>query len=344
MKVRGTAVACDESGSDGEQLVPATHPVFALGSVILTHGQADRIMAEARERTGSQAQELKAKSVVRNDKVVRWLMGSESPLLGNACTYLVEKDYFICAKIIDLLVEEVFYGKGIDIVQGGEVRRMAQTLYHRGPEVLGQTWQELLAAFNSLHRRRVRSGEKVNVEQFFHLVGRLPAHTGEERLDEVLTVLKASRKYAEDFQDLLDEPTVSALDPIVPALERTVSRWASLREQPLRVYCDKYSHLERPEAVGVLYRYWRNVQQIRVQQVKLVDSKKDSRVQVADLVAGISREYVQRVLGGDVGALDAVPALRSFIHPDSLWSDSGVWQTLQPTPVIAGPTRSQAMR
>jgi uncharacterized protein DUF3800 len=328
MKVRGTAVVCDESGSDGEQLVPATHPVFALGSVALTHGQADRIMVEVRRRTGSVADELKAKDVIKKDRVVEWLMGSEGPLIGNACAYLVEKDYFICAKVIDLLIEEVYHGKGVDIVRGGEARQMAQTLCSRGPELLGPLWRALLTAFNSLHRRTARGGNKVDVGQFFELLELLPSSTGDERFDSVMAVLKDSRECAEEFQESFQDLPLSALDPMVPALERTVCYWAQGREQPLRVYCDKYSLLERPDVIGTLHLIWKNLRQIRVQHVKLLDSKKDSRVQVADLVAGISREYVQRVLNGDSSALNSVPALSSFIHPDSLWSESEVWRTL----------------
>jgi hypothetical protein len=60
--------------------------------------------------------------------------------------------------------------------------------------------------------------------------------------------------------------------------------------------------------------------------VTLVDSKSDSRVQLADLLAGAARMVATEALAGRADPL--VAQLRPYFDPNGLWGDPESWNTL----------------
>src|SRR4051794_7080233 len=94
-------------------------------------------MAELRERTGSRAAELKSDAVLRRPQVVEWLLGPMGPPAGRAAVVLVDKQYFLVAKVVDLLIEELAHSQGEDLYAGDGARRMAWALFREGERALG---------------------------------------------------------------------------------------------------------------------------------------------------------------------------------------------------------------
>lgn len=70
------AVACDESGNDGENLLSGRSTVFAHASVTLPPPNAAELMDEIRMRTRSQTTELKSKTILqpRHQATAKWLL------------------------------------------------------------------------------------------------------------------------------------------------------------------------------------------------------------------------------------------------------------------------------
>lgn len=87
-------VGCDESGSDGENLVAGNTAVFAHASVGLPVDTAGAYVKEIRDRIRSPAQEYKAFQLLREKHrpVLEWLLSPEGPVYGAAHMHLTEGD------------------------------------------------------------------------------------------------------------------------------------------------------------------------------------------------------------------------------------------------------------
>ena len=151
-----TAIACDESGSEGENVTGAGHRVFVHASVDFTVAEAVSIVAEVRRLAPSQAPEYKSDQLMSRAgrEALAWLLSPNGPLTGRAHAYLVDKDYFV-GKVVDLLVEEVAHAADVDLYADGHARALAWTLHRQGARALGVAeWSLLLGAFNSLMRAK----------------------------------------------------------------------------------------------------------------------------------------------------------------------------------------------
>src|SRR5215211_8630617 len=139
--IRFVEIACDESGSEGENLVGGNTDVFAHASVRLDTESATNCVQEIRSRIRSPATEYKANHLLREKhrSVLRWLLGPLGPLHGNAHVYLIDKAFFVVGKVIDLLVEDATRPAGIGLHSDQRARAMAVILYREcrrafGPE------------------------------------------------------------------------------------------------------------------------------------------------------------------------------------------------------------------
>jgi hypothetical protein len=106
--IRFVEIACDESGSEGENLVGGNTDVFAHASVRLDTESATNCVQEIRSRIRSPALEYKANHLLREKhrSVLRWLLGPSGPIHGHAHVQLTDKAFFVVGRVIDLLVGE----------------------------------------------------------------------------------------------------------------------------------------------------------------------------------------------------------------------------------------------
>jgi hypothetical protein len=134
-----TEIACDESGSEGGNLIGAITDVFAHASVRLSIESAADCVQELRRRIRSPALEYKANHLLREKhrRVLIWLLSPEGPIHGHARVHLTEKSFFVTGKFVELAAP------GLD----------ARTLYREGPRALGRDrWPAFLKSFNDLVR------------------------------------------------------------------------------------------------------------------------------------------------------------------------------------------------
>ena len=140
-------IACDESGSEGGNLVGGTTDVLAHASVVVDHDLAAAWLDEVRRRARSPAEEVKANVVLRtqNRAVLRELLGPAGPFWSGdqpvAHVHLVEKRYLLAGRFLTLL--------GLD---GPDDPPLAAAY-----PALDADWDGVLAAFNALLRSRERA-------------------------------------------------------------------------------------------------------------------------------------------------------------------------------------------
>ena len=334
-------IACDESGAEGENVTAASHRVFVYASVNLDIAEADAAMNQIRRLAPSQAIEYKADQILRPAAAdaAAWLLSTDGPLAARASVYLVDKDYFVVGKVIDLLVEEVAHAVGHDLYGSGQARDWAWLLHRQGERALGNDWPALLVAFNSLMRARQRKGIKTTTDEFFAVVDRVRLRSRRRDVEEVLAVLWRAREHAEDFQQrLIDDPDqIPALDPLFAALAQTARTWSERLGDSIHLLHDTQAALT-PARVRTTIHFLANplpefrrfTPPVHVTAIDQVDSKDDPRVQVADLLAGLARRLATLALDGTDSA--GATRLQPFVDIWSLWSDGRSWAALTGRP------------
>jgi hypothetical protein len=304
--VRVLELACDESGSEGEHLVGGNTDVFAHASVRLTTESATECILELRDRIRSPAEEYKANHLLRSKhrSALEWLLGVSGPIRGNARVHLTDKAFFVVGRVVELLVGD---------------RAAAVALYRAGRPAFGDgPWQAFLESSNDL-LRRYRGTGGAPVDGFFRAVEALPPH-------EILAGLRRARPRAEAVRSQLlayNPRAVPVLDTLIPALARAVVHWGR-DGTAVSIVHDEHSTL-------TVHRVARLTELVggacRLTGVRLVDSRCDPRVQVADFLAGVARKIASDELNGR-GDPELTGLLRPYVDPRSVWADQPSWARL----------------
>lgn len=296
-----TTIACDESASEGENLVASRHPVFVHGSTDISLDEAQEFIAALRTATDAQAREMKSSAVLRPRNRVA-LLRALSSLEGHGNIYVVDKSYFLTAKLIALTVAEFGERLGQDVHHSGFGRYMADLLHRDAEAAVGTTsWNAVLSTFNSVVRSYVREGSAApTVEFFYEALAHARKRCRNLRVALILEEVWEARDLIRDYEGATPVE-LRELDPIAPSLAAVSMTWhMRLGGVPFEFLHDTYSVLSpsvcnaivessrAPLALGEL-----SLPRADLRGIRLIDSKSDARVQVADILAGVGREVAQ---------------------------------------------------
>ncbi|WP_410638948.1 DUF3800 domain-containing protein [Amycolatopsis sp. lyj-346] len=300
--MRPVEIACDESGSEGENLLGGETDVFAHTGVRMSWPEAAACVREIRARIGSPAEEYKANHLLRakHRAVLEWLLAPDGPLDGRGHVHLTGKTFFAVRAAVSLLAEQ-----GTDA--------MARTLHRTGPAAFGTVrWQFFLTAFTSVLRLNPRRGVTTSPQEFFALVGELAGVPGEA--GEVVARFRDGGDRVAAYRARLagDPGLVPVLDPLVPAVVHTVRHW-SAGGTPVALVHDEQLALTAERILQL-----KATLGPRLADVRFVDSRTDARVQIADFLAGVARRIASDDLNGR-GDPRLTTLLRSFVDADSVW-------------------------
>ncbi|MEV6520606.1 hypothetical protein AB0M43_01525 [Longispora sp. NPDC051575] len=311
-------IACDESGFSGTNLLDPTTPVITHASVDLRADEAAGLIAALRSGFRFSPNEFKSGQFLRGPGAAEALEWFLARLAGRAHVHLIDKEYFLVTRIVDLLLAEPTYAAGTRLTQD---RRPAALAVYRAGRATGHHWAAFLEAFVDLVRTKRRPRPDAGaLERFFAsrdtLVrdGLTPRAAGvpdglAPQAAGVLDGLDRARVW--DILTRLSDDDRSVpppLEPMLPALAETILFWSAGHRRVLVTH-DEQSAL----TAGRL----RRVQQVLTDGAGLsplaglvmADSRDDPRVQVADLLAGVTRRLS--------GTVDDGP-LRPFLSPTSL--------------------------
>ena len=338
---RPLEIACDESGHEGEHLIRGNTDVFAHASVQLGAEAARTCIQEIRDRIRSPATEYKANHLLRerHRPALLWLLGPSGPLRGNAHVHLTDKTFFVLGRLVDLFVGEVGYAASTPLSQDARARAMTLTLYLEGPAAYGhERWQSFLEAANLLVRTKNRWGEKNPADSFFRELDVLLLTGTRGRVGEVLTQLRHARPRADAFREQLldDRKLFPSLDPLIPAIFQAVVYWSE-GGHPVSVVHDEQSALTEGRIAQLREMFGAPdgsepdaSPRARLTEFRLVDSRTDARVQLADFLAGVARRITSDELN-DHGDAELTSLLRPYVDSSSIWGDDRSWALIGPT-------------
>ena len=123
-------IACDESGFSGTNLLHAATPVITHASVDLCVGEAVELIAALRSGFRCSLNEFKSGQFLRGPQAGEALEWFLAALSGRAHVHLVDKEYFLVTRIVDLFLAEPSYAAGTRLTQ--DHRPAALALYRAG--------------------------------------------------------------------------------------------------------------------------------------------------------------------------------------------------------------------
>ncbi|MFB6850602.1 hypothetical protein ACFCXS_38000 [Streptomyces sp. NPDC056373] len=298
-------VACDESGSDGENLTGGNTDVFAHAGVSLSETAAAATVREIRDRIRSPAEEYKANHLLREKHraVLEWLLAPRGPIHGRARVHLMEKTFFMVDRTLGLLLD--------DAVE-------AAVLFRAGRPAYGEAgWRAFLDAANQLLRVR-QDGDPVDA--FYGTVDTLLRARPRADAASVLERLAATRPRAVSYRGglLSGPPLIPLLNPLLPAIVRTAALWSGAG-RPVHLVHDRQNMLT-PDRIAWIEGTARRAGS-HLAGLRLVVARDDARVQVADFLAGIARKIASDELNGR-GDPALTALLRPYVDPGSVWGDA----------------------
>ena len=123
-------IACDESGFSGTNLLDPATPVITHASVDLRVGEAVELITALRSGFRFSPNEFKSGQFLRGPgagEALEWFLAA---LSGRAHVHLVDKEYFLVTRIVDLFLAEPSYAAGTRLTQ--DHRPAALALYRAG--------------------------------------------------------------------------------------------------------------------------------------------------------------------------------------------------------------------
>jgi hypothetical protein len=287
-------IACDESGFSGTNLLHSSAPVITHASVDLSADEAVGLITALRSGFRFSPHEFKAGQFLRGPgagDALEWLLAA---LAGRAHVHLVDKEFFLVTRVVDLLLTEPSYAAGTRLTQ--EQRPAALDLYRAGRSA-GSDWEDFLAAFVELVRIRRRRPGRRGVEQFFQARDALVRHGLGAPADAVLNGLRpAGVRAVLSRLDNDDRSIPPPLEPMLPALAETVLFWSGGRRQVLVTH-DEQSALTAGRLTRLRQVLTPDGGVSPLAGLVMVDSRDDPRVQVADLLAGVARRLPDTITG-----------------------------------------------
>jgi hypothetical protein len=282
-------IACDESGFSGSNLLDPASPVITHASVDLPVGEAAELIAALRSGERSPG-EVKSGQFLRGPTADQTLASFLAALAGRAHVQVVDKEYFLVTRIVDLFLAEPSWAAGTSLTHD---QRPAALALHRAGRSAGRDWSGFLEAFVELVRvKRRHQPDRPAFERFFSARDAL-ARELDGPGEAVLDGLDRTRVWAvvtrlTDGDRSIPPP----LEPMLPALAETVLFWSGGVRQVLVI------HDEQSALTADRLRRLQHALADRAEPpadvsplagLVTVDSRDDPRVQVADLLAGVAR-------------------------------------------------------
>ncbi len=275
------------------------NPVRCAPSARADVGRAVQLRAMIR----SPATEYKSGHLLREKhrRALEWFLGPDGPVRHRANAFLVDKTYLLLLAFAGRLTRTM----------GLPVETVAQELYRAAPR-----WGSFLGALNDLMRFG-QVGAAASTETLADLAAALlpgepPGVTREVlgRLDRDRPALGALLRTA----DRPDPTLPLAMDPLIPAILRAVDHWGA---GGVPVSIVHHRHVTLTDARIAQIAALRGE---RLFALRLVNSGADTRVQVADYLAGVARKLASDELAGTADpALTAL--LRDHVDPCPIWGD-----------------------
>ncbi len=295
-------VVIDESGNTGSDLLSSEQPVFALASTAISPAEAEGLLSGIRT---PQTQEIKFSKLKKTPggrhRILEFLRAPELTKAAIKIT-LFHKRFMIITKVVDLLVETMTHGDGIDLYCDGANIALSNLHFFCMPTFCGKARTE---AFFRSFLSMIREQTVGAVRRFYRAAWALYDNSSDEQYATTLSSILYSQK---SIQQILANIDKNDLDPAIPALFNHCVFWGEqfggpfdlLHDESRTILQEKGSFerlMSRGEQEHVIgYDRRKFVFPLRARQLRFARSADDARLQVVDMIAGAGKYWLDGLI------------------------------------------------
>ena len=284
-------VVIDESGNTGSDLLSPEQPTFALASTAISVTEAEDMLSRIRT---PQTQEVKfsklKKTPAGRRRILEFLRAPGLTKTEMKITFF-HKRFLIITKVVDLLVETMAHGDGVDLYRDGANIALSNLHFFCMPTFCGKASTEIfLRSFLSLIREQTAGA----VRRFLHAASALYDNSSDAQYATVLSSILYSQK---SIKHILANVDKNDLDPAIPALFEHCVFWGEQFAGPFDLlhddsktilqekgFLEKFmSRGEQEHVIG--YDRRKHVFPLRARHLQFARSADDARLQVVDMIA-----------------------------------------------------------
>lgn len=298
-------IYCDESGSTGMNFLDKNQPLFSYVSNDLTEEEAVELLKYF--DTGQSKKETKFSKIMKiNDIVKRFESFFNSEILRDdrVLISIYNKEFFLITKLVDTIIEPIFYENKIDLYKNRRNLMAALDIYNTlyDQNILQKDRDNFLFSLNQLFR--YKNEESLNL--FTINTSNIIKKTKEKFVQDIL---RSYINFPDGIIDNISEDNM--FDPITSAIYYHINIWGqknglcnievkndtklldiyidyakSLTHSSFEEYieCMKVNVGDHIKLIGNMPLKYLNL--LPVKKYNLVNSKDFPQIQISDIIAG----------------------------------------------------------
>lgn len=292
----------DESGNTGADFLHQAQPIFALACTTLSPDSAKALTPPLLRQSQAEVKYSKLKHYASGRKSVIDFLNLDIISQENFLVSAADKRFTIVAQFVDKIIEPSLHKDGIDMYANDMAANLAAMLHYAGPHAFPHSrWDEFLRAFgNALLHHSTEYYDKfyrvlLDIVQFENPRFSIKKFllTGLGTLEERLQVFESNTAF---------DPAVDSFVLLVSHLMmRTPNRFSVIHDvsKPLRKQEDMLRLLMDSDATPTNFGYPGREMDLplRVSSLSFEDSKNHPGLQLADLVAGATTDFLAAKMG-----------------------------------------------
>lgn len=229
----------DESGHTGHNLTDLDQPIFTLAGTVHSTVEAEKLLKLLNCRSPIEVHFKKLKKTKSGREGIAKLVNSPLINFDHVKVELVNKDYFITGKIVDLLVETMLHAKGVDLYINGQNIALANMLHYCMPQFCGQ---ENVTQMQQAFVLMIRDQTETQITHFYDMLERMKLRCSHTEFNETLNILLDTK---DEIADILTGIDKSALDPSIPAFFSQCVLWGDIYKKGFHIIHDDSKSIER---------------------------------------------------------------------------------------------------
>lgn len=229
----------DESGHTGHNLTDLDQPIFTLAGTVHSAAEAEKLLKLLNCNSPIEAHFKRLKKTKSGREGIAKFLNS--PLINFDCVKveLVNKDFFITGKIVDLLVETMLHARGVDLYINGQNIALANMLHYCMPQFCGQ---ENVTQMQQAFVLMIRDRTETQITHFYDMLERMKSCCSYVEFHKTLNLLLDTK---DEIADILTGIDKSALDPSIPAFFSQCVLWGDVYTKGFHIIHDDSKSIER---------------------------------------------------------------------------------------------------
>lgn len=319
----------DESGNTGSNLLDTQQPVFTTASCDFTDEEAEYLLSKLPRSSADEVHFKRLRKTVSGQNAIVDLLSDELINLERVKVHLIHKEFMVLTKIIDILVEHYLDKLNYDLYKNGHNIALSNMLWYCQPLFCDASQvKTMYAAFVDM----LRTKEEAAINRFYHAVLRLKETNSNERFNEHLDLILATRHTVHLAIARLDK---FSIDPCIPALFIHCVHWGDVYPDGFAVKHDNSNALEQQQHMVTQFMDWSKQEVVagydrrkftlplKSKELSFVCSKEIKQVQVMDVLASGLAYWASKIISADTN--DPLFQKLESVGFDALIGHNKIW-------------------